>query len=208
MKNRFFIVCGILSPLVYLFTVVLGGLLRPDYSHIAQPVSDLIAAGAPNKALLDGLFILYNALALLFGFGLFQIVRAEEQNRSRAAGLAGAIALILEGLAGLLTLVFPEDRGGMAAGISSAGTMHIVFAGLSSLTSMLAILLMGFWLKNSAEYRGYGIYSFISVAFVFVCGGMAGLFVAGQNPLGGLVERLTIGGFLQWMLVMGWRLRK
>ena len=60
MKNKFLMLGGLLAPVVYAATVILGGSLRPDYSHMAQPVSDLIASGTPNKALLDALFGIYN----------------------------------------------------------------------------------------------------------------------------------------------------
>jgi len=53
MKNKVLMLCGILAPVVYVITVILGGFLWPGYSHVSQPVSDLIATGAPNKSLLD-----------------------------------------------------------------------------------------------------------------------------------------------------------
>jgi hypothetical protein len=67
---------------------------------------------------------------------------------------------------------------------------------------MLAILLMGFWFRNSQRLRRYGLYSFLSVAAVFLSGGLAAISVANQSPVGGLVERITIGGFLQWLFVI------
>jgi len=62
MKNRILSICGALAPILYIMTMVLGGAIRPGYSHIAQAVSELIETGAPNKALLDALFIIYNLL--------------------------------------------------------------------------------------------------------------------------------------------------
>jgi hypothetical protein len=90
----------------------------------------------------------------------------------------------------------------MSAAITSTGAMHIVFAGLSSLATMLAILLMGLWFRSSQRLRGYGLYSFISVAAVFLTGGFAAYSVANQSSIGGLIERITIGGFLQWLFVI------
>ena len=148
-----------------------GGLLNPGYSHIAQPVSDLIAAGAPNKPILDLLFALYNLLVIAFSIGLVQYVRSDQQNRRKVVGTVGAFFLLAQGIFGLLTLFFPEDLGGMSAGISRTGMMHIVFAGLSSITTMLTILLMGFWFKTSVHWQKYGRYSFISVRVVLVSGG-------------------------------------
>jgi hypothetical protein len=73
-----------LAPVVYVVTLILGGLLRPGYSHISQAVSDLIASGAPNKSLLDPLFAIYNLLTVAFGSELFKRVHAANQNRGKA----------------------------------------------------------------------------------------------------------------------------
>ena len=62
MSRKYLLVCGVVAPLVYIGTVILGGLLRPGYSHVAQAISELMAAGAPNKLLLDTLFTLYDIL--------------------------------------------------------------------------------------------------------------------------------------------------
>jgi hypothetical protein len=202
MKNKALILCGVLAPVVYVVTVILGGILRPGYSHVAQAVSDLVASGAPNKALLDLLFAVYNLLTIAFGAGLFQNVRSEHQDRGKVAGALGALFLAAEGIFGFVTLFFPEDPGGLSGTISSTGTLHIVFAGLSSLTSMLTILFMGFWFRNIPRLRGYGLYSIISVIAVFLSGGLAAVSVASHSPVGGLIERVTIGGFIQWLFVI------
>ena len=204
MKNKVLVLCGILAPVVYILTVILGGVIRPGYSHVTQAVSDLIATEAPNKSLLDPLFALYNLLTVAFGIGLFLYVRSDHQNHRKMVGALGAIILVAEGLFGFITLFFPEPAGGMTTAISSTGTMHIVFASLSSLTTMLTILLMGFWFKNNQTLHGYGLYSFISVAVVFISGGFAAFSVATQSPVAGLVERITIGGFLQWLCIIAW----
>ncbi len=191
MRNRVLMLCGILAPVVYAVTVIVGGLLRPGYSHISQAVSDLIATGAPNKSLLDPLFAIYNLLTIAFGIGLFQRVRADDQRGRKVVGIVGALVLVAEGLFGFVTLFFPEDPGGMGAPITSTGTLHIVFAGLSSLTTMLAILLMGFWFRSVPRLRGYGVYSFISVGAIFLSGGLAAASIASKSPAGGLIERIV-----------------
>ncbi len=201
MKNKIFILAGIVAPVIYIGTVILGGLLRPDYSHIAQPVSDLIATGAPNKAPLDVMFAVYNVLVALFAVGLWQQVRAENQSSRKNIGTIGAAILLLEGLLGLITLFFPEDVGAISEA-TAIGKLHIVFAGLSALTSLLAILLVGLWFRSVPYLRRYSVYSFISVLVVFVAGGLAAASVATHSPIGGLIERVTIGGFVQWVFVI------
>ena len=201
--RKLLLLCGILTPLVYVFTVSLGGILTPGYSHIAQAVSDLIAAEAPAKSLLDPLFAIYNLLMFAFAIGLFLRMRADSKPR-QIVGTVGALVLAAEGIFGLVTLFFPEDAGGVGAQISATGSMHIIFASLSSLTTMLAILLVGLWFRSSPRWQRYAIYSFISLLVVFVAGGMAAASIANRSPFGGLAERTTIGGFMQWVFVVAW----
>jgi hypothetical protein len=191
--------CGILAPIVYAAAVVLGGILRPGYSHISQFVSELIAAGAPNKSLLDPLFALYNLLTIAFGLGLVMTVRASSETR-KVIGILGALVLMAEGVFGLVTIFFPQDP--IGAPSTSTGMMHIILASMSSLTTMLSILLMGFWFSKQPGMQSYGLYSFLSVAFVFVFGILALVTGANRSPILGLMERLTIGGVLQWLLVI------
>jgi hypothetical membrane protein len=83
MRNKILMLSGILAPLAYVLTVVVGGILRPGYSHIAQYISELIEAGAPNKAILDPLFAIYNILTIAFGIGLFLYIREKSDNRRK-----------------------------------------------------------------------------------------------------------------------------
>jgi len=61
---------------------------------------------------------------------------------------------------------------------------------------------MGFWFRNNALLCKSGIYSFISVAAVFLSGGLAAASIATGGSAGGLIERITIGGYLQWLLII------
>lgn len=206
MSKKFWLLSGCLAAVVYVLTVIIGGWLHPGYSHLAQPVSDLIAAGAPNKGWLDAAFALYNLLVLVFGYALFQHVRGAGLGRGQTVGQIGALVLLVEGLAGLLTLAFPEDAGGVGAPIGPSGTGHIIFASLSALTSILALLLMSLWFRRGPRQLGLSWYSFVSTAIVFLAGGLSAATVASQSPIGGLLERLTIGAFILWLFIIGWRL--
>lgn len=98
--RKFLIVSGVLAALIYTVTVILGGLLWPEYSHLAQPVSELIGATAPNKALLDPFFGAYNLLVIACGVGLYQLAATGNAN-SRRLGYWGAGILVAEGILGL-----------------------------------------------------------------------------------------------------------
>lgn len=199
MRNKRYMLCGMLALLVYVGAVIVGGVKRPGYSHISHFVSELIEAGAPNKTLLNPLFALYNLLTMAFGLGLLAKVRAMSQNKGVRSGSRGALVLVAEGLFGFLTVFFPQDPRGAA--VTPRGIIHIVLAGLSSLTTMLSMAFMGFWFRTIRRLRGYGLYSFVSAVLVFISGGAAAYTGATKSRIVGLMERITIGGFLQWLFV-------
>lgn len=195
---------GILAVVFYVAAVIIGGALRPGYSHIVNFVSELIETGAPNKSLLNPLFILYNLLTGTFAVGLLLFVQAKSPLGSANLGKAGSIILIAEAVFGLVTVFFPQDVRSTPA--TTTGAMHIVLAGLSSLTTMGAILLVGLWFRRVPGLVGYAWYSLISLVVVFIFGGLSAYTGATNSPISGLMERITIGGFLQWMLVLGIKL--
>ena len=192
------------ATIIYSGTVILGGLIRPGYNHLVEAISELVADGAPNRTLLSSLFLVYNALATLFGIGLLFV--ANGQSRGQAVGIIGALALtILVGVPGILMeLAFPQDPGGIPT--TFAGTMHIAMAGVASLGTMVAVLLIGFWFRNFPELKSYFTYSVVSVAIIFVSGGLTAAAMANSFHFFGLLERITIGTFILWLFVTGQKL--
>jgi len=183
---------GIAAVVIYCFTVVLGAALYPGYSHFRDTISSLTNPTAPNLPLLNTLFSIYNLAFLVFGVG-WAICSISARAR------ASAILVSLTGFLGLILCFFPQDP--MGAVITVTGAAHIAVAGLASLLTMAAILTRGFAERAAPGLKGMAIYSFISVAVVFVTGGLAAAGVAQGWALGGLLERLTIGAFLQWLAV-------
>ena len=198
--KKLLILCGVSAAVLYIGTVILGGLIRPGYSHISMAISELVADGASNRSLLSSLFLLYNVMVILFGTGLF--LKASSQPRGRASGITGSLALILVGIAGvLMELVFPQEPGGTAT--TFAGTMHIIMAGVASVGTMVAVLFVGFWCKSLPGLKGYVTYSLVSVAILFVSGVLTAAAMANQSPFFGLSERITIGTFMAWLFFTG-----
>lgn len=198
--RKIFMLCGIAAAVVYVGTVLLGGWLRPGYSHISMAISELVADGAPNRSLLSSAFLVYNVLVSVFGIGLF--LKTNNQSQGRRSGMIGSYALVVVGVAGILMeLAFPQEPGGTAT--TFAGMMHFVMAGVASLGTMVAILMLAFWFKQVPELKSHVPYSIISVAVVFVSGGVSAAAMANHHPLFGLIERITILTFILWMFVIG-----
>lgn len=197
MVRRILFLFGIIAVLVYVVAVVLGGLLRPGYSHLSQAVSELIATGAPNKPLLDGLFIAYNGLLIVFAWAVGMSIRGD-----RRLPVAGAVVLAVVGALGLvMTIWFPMDPRGAVP--TTIGTIHLVLAGALSLGSIVAILFIALGLPDRGPWW---VYCMVSAVLVFLSGGFAAWTASQGNPLMGLAERITIGLFLQWVAAMSGRL--
>jgi uncharacterized protein DUF998 len=201
--KKILMLCGVAAAILYVGTVILGGWLRPDYSHISMAISELVADGAPNRSLLSSSFLVYNTLLSVFGLGL--LLKAHSNSRGRISGVIGSLTLLLVGLAGILMeLAFPQEPGGTAA--TFTGIMHFVMAGVAALGTMVAILMLAFWFKNIPALKGYVVYSLLSVAVIFLSGGLGAAAMANHSPLFGLIERITIFTFTLWIFVIGWRM--
>ncbi len=147
MKCNFLLFCGLAAPLLYTATVIFGAAIRPGYSHIQYAISELAAAGAPNKSLMDTLFSIYNLLVMAFAVGMFRLAAHHRDYAVKGSGQWGAALVGLVGLSGFAMFFFPQDPTGAA--LTFGGTLHMIFAGVASMGSIAAVLVTGFWFKSN-----------------------------------------------------------
>ncbi len=111
-KIRTLAICGILSPIVYVITVALGGFLDPSYSQIGKTVGELVQRGAPNRDLLNAMLVVYNILIIPFAVGLYFGLK---KGVTRSIVMA---TLVLTGILGTaVTVLFPLDAGGQSVSL-------------------------------------------------------------------------------------------
>jgi hypothetical protein len=201
MNQSIFFVCGMLFPVVYIIMTVLGGALRPGYSHLSDTVSELLSPGAPNKSLLIILQITHAVLGILFGFGVLQFVRGSEH--STLTGMIGAGMIIAAGVGTVATAIFPQDAFG--APLTFPGKMHniLVFGVLVPFT-ILSTLLIGIWLKQADIFPWFRTYSFITIGASILLAGLAGATLG--TRIMGLTERLAVLAGFQWTFVLALKL--
>jgi Protein of unknown function (DUF998) len=190
---------GTVAAIIYTTTVVVGGLVTPGYDHVADPVSSLYQAGAANGLSIALAFATYNIAIVLFGVGLARVVAATGGPRRRI-GLLGAGAMVMTGVAGAFDDLFPQDPIGVA--LTTPGTMHVIFAAIASILTMITIGCFAAWLLARASMRRLGWYSVASLGAIFVFGGVTAASVATASTVTGLVERIPIFGFVIWVLVI------
>jgi len=194
MFRKILLYCGIAAPILYGITVIVGAAVRPDYSHIVNAISELLSNGAPNKAILDVIFNIYNALLLAFAIGGYITLK----NAHRLCRIAMGIFIGIQILS-FSWGFFPMDP--IGAETTFAGTMHNVLGGVVALATILMPLLMGLGLRQSKDFHGYAIYSWISSGIIFVSG-LTGVILSGQGfQVFGLFERITIGTYEIWIFL-------
>lgn len=193
---------GMLAVVMYLLHVVIGGYLWETYSHLQQPISDLTATGAPDRALMLLFTNTYGLLALMFAVAFTLLVRKE---RHKLVFLGG-ISLVILHLVSISYSFFPQDLPG--AELSFAGMMHLVVTGLIVPFTIVSPLLIGLGLKKEKAWKGFGRFSIICGVLIILFGGLSGYFFANKLPYFGLVERLNIGTLQLWTFVLSYRMVK
>jgi hypothetical membrane protein len=193
MLRKILLVCGVLSSLLYLGIDALAALRYGEYhSYVSQAISELGATGAPTKQLVDPLFLTYGILIIAFGVGVW----ASAGGRS-ALRVIGAL-LVGIGVVGLLTP--PMYLRG--TGSVSSDLPHIVLTGVIVLFILAAVAF-----GASLYGRRWRLYSFAIMLTLLVSGALTGFagtrLAAGQpTPWLGIAERINIGAYLLWVLVL------
>ncbi len=197
MNRRSLYLCGLIAPVLFVFTTILGGAIRPGYSHVSDTVSELFSPGSPNRLLLSALHTLFAVLLVLFGIGILKFVHRNEG--SKRIGIFGASTFITMGVLNILTAtIFPQDAWGSPS--TFFGEMHIILSGVISILSIMYILLIGIWFHRTRMSLNFRMYSIATVVAVVIS---AGWFMASfGSPIMGLTERLTIFVGFQWTFVL------
>lgn len=198
MERKLLLICGILSSLLYAGMTAFVAMQWEGYSSASQPISELSAIGAPTRRLWMLLGIPYTLLVLAFGWGVWK-----SAGRSRALRIAGGLILAF----GALGLAWPfapmHLRETLAAGGGTVSdTLHLV---LSGVTVGLMLLAIGF--VAAAFGRGFRIYSIVTFVILLVFGVLTGLDAPAleanrPTPWLGVWERISIGAFLLWVIVV------
>jgi hypothetical protein len=168
------------------------------YDSASQTVSELSAVGAPTRPLWVALGVVYTLLVTAFGWGVRMAAAGDRRLR-----IAGTLIAIY----GALGVVWPfapmHLRDALAAGGATfSDTLHLA---LGAVTEVIYLLALG--LAAACLGRAFRIYSIATFVVLFVFGALTfrdaprvGLDQA--TPLIGVWERINIGVFLIWVVVL------
>jgi len=186
-------ICGMLSPIIYTVMWILGGILLPDYSHIRDDVSTLIAVDAPKKKLFDKFIISSSTLLFVFYLGLHWGVNNGE------GSIIGPILFVISGLLGVLVaLFFPLDAGGEI--ITTRGKMHLVLIAVSGILATAGMVAMWFRLESVVEWGVFATFSLITAAVSLILV-VISAFTATSSYFG-LIERFMVSTYQVYYFVL------
>lgn len=198
------LLCGILASILYVAMNIFIAMRYPGYNSATYTVSGLSAIGAPTRSLWTSLAFVYTFLMMAFGWGIIKVA-----NDNRAVRIMGVLILAYGALGIGWHFAPMHQRDVLAAGGGTVSdTMHIVF---SFVTVFLMIIVM--ILGAVAFGKSFRLYSIISLVVLLIFGILTSMEApnidANQpTPMIGLWERINIGVFLIWVVVLAIVLQK
>lgn len=181
---------GVAAPVLYVVTVLAGGAVQPGYDPVTDPISALTAAGRPDIKWIEAGFGLYNLLLMAFATAGWTLA---DSGWRRVF-----VTLMVTASSGLLMWPFAMDMPG--APVSAGGLVHLGLAGVASLSTIAAVWLsIGNW--HRLGQRQMRRFSSVCLVVIALSGAAAGAAAVLGWSIVGLLERLTIGGFLFWLAI-------
>ena len=206
MLRKILLACGVLSSLLYVAMTVFVAMQWKSYSSASQTISELSAIGAPTRTLWVLPAAVYTVLVTAFGWGVWK-----SAGRIPSLRIAGALIVVYGGL-GLIWPFAPMHlREVLAAGGSTlSDTLHLILASVTVVLMLLAIGVGAF-----AFGTRFRLYSIATLAILVACGALTFLDaprIAANlpTPMIGVWERINLGVFLLWVVVLAvrlWRVR-
>lgn len=194
--KKAFVVCGVLSSLWYMAmnAVVPAGF--PGYDFGSQTVSEISALGAPTRPVWVAFAFGYVLLFAAFGWGVWKSVGGDRRLR-----VVGMLILVYS----LFNAYWPPMhlRGEVP---TLTDTLHITW---TIVTVIMMMLMMGF--AAAALGSGFRIYTIVSILLLILFGSLTSI-QAGNIPRNlptpwmGLWERINIGVFMVWVVVLATRM--
>ncbi len=196
--QKILLFCGILSSLLYVAMNIFVPVFYYGYSSVSQTVSELSAVGAPTRALWISLGIIYTLLVTAFGWEVWQ---SSDENKSLR--LVGVLIFIY----GLVSFIWPfapmHQREVLAAGGKTmSDTLHLLLAAITVIIMTTAMVFGAF-----AFGKRFRFYSIATIIVLLVFGALTALDAPKvqanlPTPYAGIWERINIGVFLLWIVVL------
>jgi len=176
---------GIIGPIWFIALVIIQGILQPDYSHIAMPVSALAAWPAGWIQRLN--FYVLGALMATFAIGVHRTVQPTRY------GLLGIVLILASCLGLVIAGLFPWR---MVGGVPTETKPHVVGAILSFAGASTGFIALSRRMRLDARWRRIAPYvlstGLVMLILFIVLGAFAIADGAPLHPWAGLLQRVVV----------------
>ena len=191
-------IAGMIGPVWFATLVIVQGILQPDYSHVAMPISAL--AAWPTGWMQNLNFLVTAALTAAFAIGVHGAIRPTR------FGLVG-IALVLASCVGLLVVgLFPWIN---VNGVPTETPPHAAGAILTFSAASIGLMILSRRMAGDPQWRSLSSYVLatgIAMMILFIIVG--GFALEEGTPFHrwvGLVQRVLVAIWLICMMVISRR---
>ena len=194
-------IAGIVAPVWFITLVIVQGILQPDYSHIAMPISAL--AAWPAGWIQNVNFFVSGALLAAFVIGLNGAIRPTR------FGLLGIALLLASSVSLWIAGLFPWIN---VNGVPTEPPAHVVGAVLTFLSASTGHVILSRRMAADPEWRDLSTYSLgtgIIMLLLFIAVG--GFAIDEGTPLhswAGLLQRVLVVIWFACIIVIARRVRR
>jgi hypothetical membrane protein len=200
-RERSLALAGIIGPAWFTASVVLQGLLQPDYSHVRLPISAL--AAWPTGWIQNVNFYVTGTSAIAFAVGLHRGLQPTQR------GTTGLVLLAMGGVGVVLAGIFPWK---MVDGIPTETPPHVVGAIMAFASTGLGFVALSRRMVADPRWRDLGTYTLWTGIAVLVLFIVVGFFAIEDgtplHPWAGLLQRVLCGVWFVCLIVLATRLRR
>jgi hypothetical membrane protein len=192
------LIAGIAGPLWFTTLVIVQGLLQPDYSHIAMPISALAAWPYGWIQILN--FLVMGAMMAAYAIGVHYVIRPTR------FGLVGIILLLASCLGLVLAGVFPWIN---VNGVPTETPQHVVGAVLSFSGARLGLIFLSRRMAADPEWQSLSSYilatGIVMLVLFIALGGFAIDAGTPLHPWAGLLQRVMLALWFPCIIVVAVR---
>ncbi len=192
------LIAGIIGPIWFTTLVIVQGILQPDYSHIAMPISALAAWPAGWIQNLN--FFVMGILTAAFTIGLHHAIRPTR------FGVVGILLLLASCVGILMAGYFHWIK---VNGVPTETRPHVVGAVLSFLCSSTGLMIVSRRMTADPQWQSLSSYVLVTgIVMLVLFIALGGFAVDEGTPLhawAGLLQRLLLAFWFPCMIVMALR---
>jgi hypothetical membrane protein len=179
------VIAGVIAPVWFITLVIIQGLLQPDYSHIAMPVSAL--AALPLGWVQNVNFFVTGALMAAFAIGLHHAIRPTR------LGFVSVALLLLNTVGFWTAAVFPWIN---VNGIPTETPGHVVGAVLTFVSAATGYAVISRRMTSDPQWRDLSAYvlgtGILMLLLFILLGAFAIAEGAPLHPWAGLLQRVVV----------------